>query len=68
MFQARKTTPDAEEGGTSWERCVCQATVAVVIAYPSRPIKGQLGELALGTAHTSCCGPIAGRDNPWART
>ncbi len=62
-FQTHRNISDAAEEEMFLDGC--QASIAVVIAYPTRPIKAEMDEFALGTAHTLCSGPWAGRDTPW---
>ncbi|KAL1948847.1 hypothetical protein VTO73DRAFT_10653 [Trametes versicolor] len=62
-FQTHRNISDAAEEEIFLDGC--QASIAVVIAYPTRPIKAEVDEFALGTAHTLCSGPWAGRDTLW---
>ncbi|KAI0331720.1 hypothetical protein GY45DRAFT_1345110 [Cubamyces sp. BRFM 1775] len=52
-FQTRTAShSDTVGDGTTLDGC--QAAIAMVIAYPSRAIKSELGEFALGIAHMLC--------------
>lgn len=62
-FQTHRNISDAAEEEMFLDGC--QASIAVVIAYPTRPIKAEVDEFALGTAHTLCSGPWGSRDIPW---
>lgn len=62
-FQTHRNISDAAEEEMFLDGC--QASIAVVIAYPTHPIKAEMDEFALGTAHTLCSGPWTGQDTPW---
>ncbi|KAI9068083.1 hypothetical protein FKP32DRAFT_1672483 [Trametes sanguinea] len=49
--------PNATEDGVLLGDC--HTAIVIVIAYPSGAIKGEMGEFALGIAHTSCTQPDA---------
>ncbi|KAH9888076.1 hypothetical protein C8Q73DRAFT_712056 [Cubamyces lactineus] len=54
---------DAAQDGTALDGC--QAAIAMVIAYPSRAIKSDLGEFALGIAHMLCSDSDGGAGDAW---
>ncbi|KAI0676248.1 hypothetical protein C8Q78DRAFT_6684 [Trametes maxima] len=53
MFQAHTDKSETPENGITLQGC--HSSIAVVIAYPSRPLKAEEREVALGIAHTRCC-------------
>ncbi|KAI8972893.1 hypothetical protein BD414DRAFT_469089 [Trametes punicea] len=54
-FQTNVDNSDAAEDGVSLHGC--NTAIVMVIAYPCCAIKGELGEFALGIAHTFCKDP-----------
>ncbi|KAI0641507.1 hypothetical protein C8Q79DRAFT_315196 [Trametes meyenii] len=59
-FQAHTDESNCLEDGITLQGC--HSSIAVVIAYPSRPIKAEEKEVALGIAHALCHSPHGGQD------
>ncbi|CDO71111.1 hypothetical protein BN946_scf184844.g115 [Trametes cinnabarina] len=59
-FQIPTHTRDATEDGI--RLAGCHTDIAMVVAYPSRAIKDEMGDFALGIAHMLCLHPDVAQD------